>query len=98
MNRSPRHRTVPCPVTGSAGSDFVKGGKLINEAVNSFGNTFRKGVNPVVKKIAKKLVKKAAKHVGRKYLSGQIESVAYLGLSDFSSWYILETVNFVKGK
>ena len=43
-------------VAGSGGSEFVKGGKLMNEAAGSVGNAIRKGVHPAVKKSARKTI------------------------------------------
>lgn len=64
-------------VAGSGGTEFVKGGKLMNQAAHSLGNAVRKGVHPVVKKAAKKTVKKAIKTIGREFASGQIEDLLY---------------------
>ena len=79
-------------ITGSGGSEFVKGGKLMNEAAGSVGNAIRKGVHPVVKKSARKTIKKAARKIGREYVSGQIEDFAYGGVDKFSSYYARSVV------
>lgn len=75
-------------IAGSGGSDFVKGGKLLNDAAGSVGKVIRKGVNPVVKKTAKKTLRKARKFIGRRYVGSQLESLAYMCVDDFSSKYI----------
>ena len=79
-------------VAGSGGSEFVKGGKLINDAAGSVGNAIRKGVHPVVKKSARKTIKKAAKKIGREYVAGQIEDFAYGGIYEFTSFYTRSVV------
>lgn len=79
-------------VAGSGGSDFVKGGKLINDAASSVGNAIRKGVHPTVKKVARKTVKKAAKTIGRKYISSQLEDFAYSGIYKFSTLFVKSIV------
>ena len=79
-------------VAGSGGSEFVKGGKLINDAAGSVGNAIRKGVHPVVKKSARKIIKKAAKKIGREYVSGQLEDFAYGGIYEFTSFYTRSVV------
>ncbi len=85
-------------VAGSGGSDFVKGGQLINDAAGSVGNAIRKGVHPVVKKSARKTIKKAAKQIGRAYISGQVEDIAYGGLSKFSSYYTRSVIRNYRGR
>ena len=85
-------------VAGSGGSDFVKGGKLINEAAGSLGNAVKKGVHPVVKKAAKKTIKKAAKSIAKSYVSGQVEDIAYGGLYEFSSFYIRASMPWYSGR
>ena len=74
-------------VGGSGGSDFIKGGKLINDAVGAIGNIAKKGVPPAVKQAARKLIKKAAKNVWKSYASGQMEDFAYGAIYEFSSFY-----------
>ncbi|MBP3923084.1 MAG: DNRLRE domain-containing protein [Ruminiclostridium sp.] len=85
-------------VAGSGGSDFVKGGKLINETAGSLGNAVKKGVHPVVKKAAKKTIKKAAKSIAKSYVSGQVEDIAYGGLYEFSSFYIRASMPWYSGR
>ncbi|MBQ8880515.1 MAG: RHS repeat-associated core domain-containing protein, partial [Clostridia bacterium] len=82
---------------GSGGSDFVKGGRLINDAMASLGNAIHKGVHPVVKKAARKTIKKAAKTIGRKYVSGQLEDFAYGGIYEFSSLCVRSIVHVYRG-
>ena len=75
-------------VAGSGGSDFVKGSKLISEAINSVGNAIKKGVHPVVKKVAKKTIKKAGKYIGTALKDSLIEDFVYTGFTDFASRYL----------
>lgn len=74
-------------VAGSGGSDFVKGGKLMNEAADSVAALFKKGMHPNVKKAAKKCVKKAAKVIRKSYVSNQINDFAYTAPEAFCTWY-----------
>ena len=74
-------------VAGSFGSEYVKGGKLINDAAGSVGNAVRKGVHPVVKKSARNTIKQATNKIGRGYISAQIEDLAYEGIGKFGSYY-----------
>ena len=84
-------------VAGSGGSDLVKSGKLINDAVGSVGNAFRKGVHPAVKKTARKTIKKAAKKVSRAYVAGQLEDFAYGGAYELISFYTRSVVDSYTG-
>ena len=72
---------------GVGGSAFskVNKGDLINTAVGSLSNAFKKGVHPVVKKAAKKAVKKAAKLVKNEIFEG-VSEYAYTALQEFTSW------------
>ncbi len=83
-------------VAGSGGSDFVKGGKIINDAAESFGKTVKKGVHPAVKKQAKKARNKAKRYICSKYLSAQIEGISYGALSDFTGYYINSIIKQAK--
>ena len=85
-------------VAGSGGSEFVKGGKLLNDAAGSIGNAIRKGVHPVVKKSARKTIKKAVKKIGRVYASSQIEDFAFSGIYEFGSFYIKSVVGRYSGR
>lgn len=75
-------------IAGSNGSDFVKGDKLLNNAVKSFNQIGKKGVHPIVKNTAKKTVGKAVKYVGKSYLSSQTSSFAYSGIAYVTTSFI----------
>ena len=68
-------------VAGSAGSDFVKGGKLINEAAESIT---KKATHPVAKKAAKKTVKRALRKTWGVYWRTQVEDLGFNGIDSFS--------------
>ena len=77
--------------------EFVKAGRLINDAVGSIGNAVRKGIHPTVKKAARKTIKKAVKKIGREYISGQLGDFAYGGIYEFSSYYTRPVVRGYRG-
>ena len=85
-------------VSGAGGSDFVKGGKIINEAATSLMNAIKKGVHPAVKKAARKAVKKAAKYIGKSFGLGVFEEFAYGGVYEFGSKYINVVVDRAFGR
>ena len=80
-------------VSGSGGSEFVKGGKLLNEAVDSLGKVSSKGVNPIVKQTAQKTIHKVKLNVSQAYISGQVEDFAYASVYAFSSYYARTVAN-----
>ena len=69
------------------GSDFTKGGRLINDAFGSIGNAFGKNIHPKVRKAAKKTIKRAVKYVSDSYISGQLEDWVCGGIDWFASKY-----------
>ena len=72
---------------GSGNVDFMKGGKLMNDAGNSITHAIKKGVNPAVKKAARKSLKKAGKEIVKSIGSGLIDSIGYGALHEYGSWY-----------
>ena len=77
---------------GSGGSDFVKGGKLINEAGSCLGK-IRKGAHPAVKNVAGKTINKAKKYILKSARFGIMEELAYDGINEFASWYTEKAIN-----
>ena len=84
-------------VSGAGGGDFIKGGKLLNEAGNSLKKVFSKGVHPTIKKAAKKTIKKAAKTMIKSIGYGTFESIAYDGIYQYTSWHVKKISNRMFG-
>ena len=83
---------------GAGGSDFIKGGNIINDAMQSFGKAIKKGVHPTVKKADKKTVKKAARYVVKSFGMASFETFIYGGIYEFSSFYANAMVDRVFGR
>ena len=75
-------------IGGAGGTDFAKGGKLINDAFGSIGNAIGKGVHPAVKKAANKTIGKAFKYTKKSFTTGVIEGVSYGALDLFTSRFV----------
>ena len=83
---------------GAGGSAYAEGKDLINNAVHSLGNAYKKGVHPVVKKAAKKTVKKARNFIGKNILSDAAGDFAFGGLNEFGSWYTKASIRKMLGR
>ena len=85
-------------ITAARQKAFLKGGKLINNAVDSVKNIVSDSVRPVVKKAARKTIKRVAQKIGRKYVFAQIEDLAYGGVYEFTSFYARLTIFGYRGE
>jgi len=83
--------TATGAMSAGSGPDFVRGGSLLNEAAQSFGNAYGKRIHPKVRKAAKKTIKKARKAIGKSAVSSFGTDLAY-GAFGSASHYYFETL------
>ena len=83
---------------GGGGSDFVKGGKVLNEARIGSITKATKGVSMKAKKTARHAIRKAKKYVAKSWMCSQLESFAYAGMNKFSTWFTEKWIDGISGR